>query len=146
MSVATTAVLLIIADDNAVPNNKRKIDFILDPLNNRLDRRRNILVLSKAKEHITNSIKVTSPGLTALVKISSTVTNDKARHTSTVIEKTRSGTRLYFTKLIKVTINTTIINHCSVVIITSLIIKKTRHKQKLLMASVYSGLDKIYEG
>jgi phage antirepressor YoqD-like protein len=146
MSVATTAVLLIMADDNAVPSNKRKVDFILEPLNRLLDKWRNMLVRSKANEQITKSIKVTSPGLTALVKISSTETNDKARHTSTVIEKTRSGTRLYFTKLIKVIINTTIINHCSVVIITSLIIKKTRHKQKLLMASVYSGLDKIYEG
>jgi hypothetical protein len=134
MSVATTAVLLIIADDKAVPNNKRKVDFILEPLNRLVDKRRNILVRSKANEQITKSIRVTSPGLTAFVKISSTLTNDKARHTNTVIEKTRSGTLLYFTKLIKVTINTTIINHCSVVIITSFIIKKTRHKQKLLMA------------
>jgi hypothetical protein len=92
INVATTAVLLIIADDKAVPNNKRRLDLILEPLNKRLDKRRNKLVRSKAKEHMTKSIKVTKPGLTALVKILSTLTKDKAKQTRTVTEKTRSGT------------------------------------------------------
>jgi hypothetical protein len=127
INVATTAVLLMIADDRAVPNSKRRLDLILEPLNNRFDKRRNILVRSKAKEHITRSIKVTKPGLTALVKISSTLTKDRAKQTRTVTEKTRSGTWLYLTKLTKVTIKTTIINHCSIVISTLVYLLAKKH-------------------
>ena len=94
----------------------RNIDFILEPLNTLLLKRRKILVLSKEKEQSTNKIKVTKPGFTALARISSTLTNDKAKQTSTVIEKTRSGTCWYLRRPTKVAIKTAIINHCCIVI------------------------------
>jgi hypothetical protein len=120
------------AEAKAVPSNNRKVDFTFEPLKTPADKRLKILVRSKAKEHNTNNTRVTRPGLTALVKMSSTLTNDSAKHNNIVTEKTRSGTWLYLTKLIKVAKNTPIINHCSIVIMLSV------HRNIFVISEVFN--------
>jgi hypothetical protein len=75
-----------------------------------------MLVRSKENEQSTNNIKVTKPGLTALERMSSTLTNDNAKQTNIVIENTRSGICWYLRRPAKVAIKTAIINHCCIVI------------------------------
>ena len=91
ISVATTAVLLIRAEENAVPISSLSVDFILELLNTRAESRRKILVRSNENEHSTNKTNVTKPGFTALASMSSTVTKESAKHIKTVTENTRSG-------------------------------------------------------
>ena len=114
----------MIAEANAVPMKSLNIDFILEPLKTRWLKRRNILVRSKENEQSTNKINVTNPGFTALARISSTLTKDKAKQVSIVTEKTRSGILLYLTKLINVVTKTPIISHCSIVIIMLMVLIK----------------------
>ena len=122
MSDATTAVLLINADENAVPTRVLKVDEKAEPLIIAADNRLNTLVRSKAKEHKTNKTKVTRPEFIALLNTSSYEINEKPRQTNMTTENIRSGTCWYFIRPIWVAINITTINHWGAAIKMSLLI------------------------